>query len=186
MNVQPACTQSLGPADIRPTILLLYLFTGAAFLACIGFAQADQLQLAPGQTNVVYQVPTPTDLQRLQYYYASYQNTPAPGTEQAVFALNADRTWSGTWNSSVVPAPSRAQLDALTPQQVDLFRRAGVYTNGAWRVMTSQINSPLSTLTVSSSTYAQIRGTADRDHQLARHQRLQPQGTNVQQQVISP
>jgi hypothetical protein len=135
-------------------------------------------------TNLIIRLPTPTDFQRLQYYYALSENSPAPGSEQAIFTVGDDRSWNGDWNSSVVPKPSRAQLNAITPAQVDLFNRAGAYTNGAWRIVTSQTNVPLSALTITSSMYMQIRATAGRDKQLATGQRIQAQTT--QSQSISP
>jgi len=151
----------------------------------VGIAQTNLTQTGSTQTNLSFALPAPTDFQRLQYYYASYQNSPAPGTEQGIFTVGSNRTWSGDWNSGVVPTPSRAQLNAITPAQVDLFNRAATYTNGMWQIVTSQTNLPLSALTViSSSTYMQIRITAARDKQLATCQRIQLQVS--QQQTNSP
>jgi hypothetical protein len=119
----------------------------------------------------------PTDFQRLQYYYATYPASPAPGTEHGIFTLQRNNVWSGDWNSSIVPAPTRAQLNAITPQQVDVFRRAAVFTNGAWQIVTSATNIPLSSLGLTPSSYAQIRAAADHDQILRQcNQIQQPSG----------
>jgi hypothetical protein len=143
----------------------------------VGFAQTNLTQTDSTQTNLSFGLPAPTDFQRLQYYYASYQNSPAPGTEHDIFTVGNNRSWNGDWNSTVVPTPSRAQLNAISPAQVDLFNRAATYTNGSWQIVTSQTNIPLSALTITSSMYMQIRATAGRDKQLANCQRIQSQST---------
>jgi hypothetical protein len=140
-------------------------------------AQTNQMQSGSTQTNVqagpIYSPPAPIDFQRLQYYYAAYPSSPAPGTEQGVFTLNPDRTWSGTWNSSTVPAPTRSQLNAITAQQVDVFQLAGVFTNGVWQIVTSTTNIPLSSLNLTASSYAQIRTTAVHDQMLRQCHQLE-------------
>lgn len=136
-------------------------------------AQTNLTQSGFGQTNAPnYWLPAPTDFQRLQYYYAAYQGSPAPGTEHGVFTLRADNTWSGDWNSNVVPMPTRAQLGAITSQQVDLFQRAAVFTNSTWQIITSLTNIPLRSLNLSASSYAQIRAAAQYDKLVQQCQRL--------------
>src|SRR5271169_4683968 len=124
--------------------LIFAIFAAASFLPRPAIAQTNLTQSGSAQTNAPsYRLPAPTDFQRLQYYYAAYPNSPAPGTEHGIFTLGGDNTWSGNWNSSVVPQPTRAQLNAITPQQVDVFRRAAVFTNGTWQIVTSTTNVPL-------------------------------------------
>jgi hypothetical protein len=165
-----------------PYIALTVLFSVVPFR--LGFAQTNVTQTGSTQTNLTFGLPAPTDFQRLQYYYASYQNSPPPGTEHGIFTIGSDHSWSGVWNSTVVPMPSRTQLNAITPAQVDLFNRAGAYTNGSWQIVTSQTNIPLSALTITSYIYTQIRITAGRDKQLATCQQIQSQIS--QQQSSSP
>jgi hypothetical protein len=114
-----------------------------------------------------YRLPAPTDFQRLQYYYAAYPSSPAPGVEHAIFSVGAGSTWNGSWSSSVVPAPSRSQLNAITAPQVDIFRRAAMFTNGTWQIVTPGTNTPLSSLNLTPSSYMQIR------------QQLQPSSTTT-------
>src|SRR5437867_6130557 len=116
-------------------------------LAVAGFAQTNSTLFATMSTNALLaRLSAPTDFQRLQYYYAAQRNSPPPGREHGIFTLRADRTWSGDWNSRVVSRPTRAQLSAIPAQQVDLFHRAGVFTNGACNIATSRTNIPLPTL----------------------------------------
>jgi hypothetical protein len=108
-----------------------------------------------------YRLLAPSDFQRLQFYYASQPDSPAPGTERGIWTLKEDRTWSGDWHSKLVARPTRAQLDAISAQQVDLFRRAGKFVDGSWQIVTSRTNIPLATLSVDAESYAQLRALAD-------------------------
>jgi hypothetical protein len=142
---------------------------------CIGLILVTRSGL--GQTNLtwssgvwtnqpVYRLLAPSDFQRLHYYYLAQPNSPAPGTEQHVFTLGPSGTWNNDWNSKVVPRPTRNALNAVTAQQVDLFRRAGMFTNGVWQIVTSQTNIPLSSLNPTPASYAQIRAVIDHDQML--------------------
>jgi hypothetical protein len=143
-------------------VLMLAFASPCLTLQCIG--QTNLTQSSGSQTNgYPYRLIALTDFQRLQYYYAAYPSSPAPGTEHAIFSVGDNGIWNGDWNSSTVPSPTRTQLSAITAQQVDIFRRAGVFTNGTWQIVTSATNIPLSSLSLGSSSYAQIRATADRD-----------------------
>jgi hypothetical protein len=135
-------------------------------------AQTNQTQ-SGSQTNFTFQLPAPTDFQRLQYYYAAYPSSPGPGAEHGIFTVGNNSSWNGDWNSTVVPAPTRTQLNAITPQQFDLFNRAGVFTNGAWEIATSVTNVTLSSLNPTASSYAQIRAAATHDQQTRLCQQLQ-------------
>jgi hypothetical protein len=121
----------------------------------------------------VARLPVLSDFQRLQYYYAAQPGSPAPGVEQRVFTLRADRTWSGDWRSKVVAKPTRRQLSAITPQQFDVYRRAAKYVNGAWRVTTASTNFPLASLSaLDGVTYQKIRLSVERDQLQQRVQQL--------------
>ena len=113
--------------------------------------------------SATFRLSSLSDFQRLQYYYAAQPNSPAPGTERGIFSLGADRKWSGEWNSQVVTRPTRQQLNAITPEQADLFRRAGKYVNGAWQIATSRTNIPLATLSVNAESYARLRAITELD-----------------------
>jgi hypothetical protein len=145
---------------------VLALFLAVLFPALPATAQTNLSTSGSTLTNSFpYRLPTPTDFQRLQYYYASYPSSPAPGAEHAIFTVGTGNTWNGSWSSSVVPAPSRSQLNAITAPQVDIFRRAAVFTNGTWQIVTPGTNTPLSSLNLTPSSYMQIR------------QQLQPSST---------
>ena len=92
-----------------------------------------------------------------------------------MFTVGDDRVWTGTWNSRVVPKPTRAQLAAITPAQVDLFRRAGVYRTGAWQIATSRTNIPLAQLTLTPASYQRLSLIIDRDQAQRRYQQLDQQ-----------
>lgn len=140
---------------------------------------------APAQTNAALSVgsrsnvaaavklPAVTDFQRLQYYYAAHPASPPPGAERAVFTLTADRAWSGDWNSTRVPKPTREQLGAITPAPVELFRRAGQYLGGRWQIVTSRTNIPLSELKLTGAAYERLSLIIERDQALRRYQRLE-------------
>lgn len=146
----------------RPTKLVLLVLCAFAALRETGFAQTNLAQSVSAPTNApTYQLSAVSDFQRLQYYYAAQPNSPAPGTERSVFTLNADRKWSGVWNSKIVPKPTRQQLDAIKTEQVDLFRRAGKFVDGTWQIVTSRTNIPLSALSVDAESYARLRALAD-------------------------
>jgi len=113
----------LGGSRFRATALLSPALA-ALLLSRPCMAQTNLTGSGSSVTNAYpYQLPAPTDFQRLQYYYAAYSSSPAPGTEHGIFTLQANNVWSGDWNSSAVPAPTRTQLNAITAQQVDVFRR---------------------------------------------------------------
>ncbi len=147
-------------------------------MRCIVFIGMVSLSRAClGQTNLtaptvvwtnssVYRLVTPSDFQRLHYYYLAQTNSPGPGTEHHVFTLGPKATWNNDWNSAVVPQPTRKQLNAISAQQVDLFRRAGTFTNGTWQVITSLTNIPLSSLKLSASSYTWVRAAVDHDQLL--------------------
>jgi len=175
----------LGGSRFRATALLSPALA-ALLLSRPCMAQTNLTGSSGSVTNAYpYQLPVPSDFQRLQYYYAAYSSSPAPGTELGIFTLQANNVWSGDWNSSIVPAPTRTQLNALTPQQVDIFRRAGVYTNGSWQIVTSATNTPLSSLSLTPSSYAQIRATADRDRVLQQYSQFL-QSTGATSLAVSP
>src|ERR1017187_2027198 len=147
--------------------LMFAISLAVLFLSRPAMAQTNLTQSGSGQTNApAYHLRGPTDFQRLQYYYTAYTGSPAPGTEHGIFTLRPDHTWTGDWNSFVVPSAPRDQLDAITSQQVDGFRRAAVFTNATWQIVTSQTNISLSSLKLSASSYGQIRAEADRAQKL--------------------
>jgi hypothetical protein len=127
---------------------------------------------ASSTASAAYRLPTPSDFQRLQYYYAASPKNPGPGSEHAIFTLKPDRTWSGDWNSKVVPKPTRKDLEAITPQQVDLFRQAGAFAAGGWQIATTETNIALSTLSVTADSYPLLRAIIERDQALRKYQSL--------------
>ena len=148
---------------------------GAMVVHPVVFAQTNEVTARAGglaatleeiTTNAVTvsvaQLRPPSDFQRLQYYYAAHPASPAPGSEPGLFTIDANRQWTGDWTSTVVPAPTRAQLDAITAPQVDVLKRAAVYRDGAWRVATAKADVPLSELVLTPQTYAEISLLAER------------------------
>jgi hypothetical protein len=133
-----------------------------------------------------YRLPAPSDFQRLQFYYASQPDSPAPGTERGIWTLKEDRTWSGDWHSKLVARPTRAQLDAITPQQVDLFRRAATFRDGAWQIATSRTNIPLSQLSVTASDYSALRVIIERDQAWQKYQQTEAAVQALPSPVLAP
>jgi hypothetical protein len=146
--------------QMKTTLLLLGVLGGMA-VNCV--AQTNQLSTTRAGTVPALRKAGLADFQRLQYYYAAHPASPAPGTERGVFTLKADRTWSGDWNSKVVPKPTRAQLDAITAEQVDLFKRAARFHDGRWQVVTSEGNVPVAELATTKVDYERLRVAAERD-----------------------
>lgn len=151
----------------RSVWLVILGVLGGVAVTPVGFSQTNQVPIGGSPTGgvsaVANRLPTPSDFQRLQYYYAAAPNSPVPGSERKVFTLRPDRRWSGDWRSKVVAKPTRAQLAAITPVQFEVFRRAAAYTNGAWRVSTPVTNFTLATLgSLDATTYHRLRLSVER------------------------
>ena len=160
--------------EIR-SVLVALVFVGAASPPRPAVAQTNLALSGSTRSNAVAAVKLPavTDFQRLQYYYAAHPSSPPPGTERAVFTLTPERAWAGDWNSTRVPKPTRSQLSAITPAQVDLFKRAGNYVGGRWQITTSRTNIPLSQLTLTGAAYERLSLIIERDQALRRYQKLE-------------
>jgi hypothetical protein len=136
-------------------------------------------------TNLLVRLPAISDFQRLQYYYAAQPASPAPGTERGIFTLKPDRTWSGDWNSTAVPKPTTRQLQAVTAEQVDLFKRAAVYQDGVWQIATSRTNIPLAQLTLTPELHARLTAIIERDVALKEYQQAEEKLTELSSSTVT-
>jgi hypothetical protein len=138
---------------------MMMLFLGLIAVSILSRSTVGQTNLTQSGGAGTNVPPALADTYRLEYYYAAWTNSPAPGTESNIFTVNTNGTWNGDWNSQLVPAPSRSQLNRITTQQLVLFLQAGAFENGMWQIITSTTNIPLVSLKLTASTYTQILGS---------------------------